>query len=105
MAGKRYPNFSGLLLVTALALMASSVQAIENEPKHAVRIEVFTTTDVPVAGEGVKESLFESRKVNLQVFELDGVQRIEARLSKGLSADPDESRRIVLTIVPRSQGL
>ena len=59
-------------------------------------IEVFTTTDLTVAGEGVKDSLSESGKVNLQVFELDGIQRIEARLPKDLSDDPDESRRVVL---------
>ena len=40
--------------------------------------------------------LSESGKVNLQVFELDGIQQMEDRLSKGLSADPIESRRVVL---------
>ncbi len=74
----------------------NSAQAAQNVLGSPSLIEVFTTTDLTVAGEGVKESLSESRKLNLQVFELDGIQRIETMLSKGLSVDPDESRRVVL---------
>ena len=97
MIGKIYPNLSALPLLAVLTLIGNnSVQAAQNALGNPSLIEVFTTTDLPVAGEGVKESLSESRKVNLQVFELDGIQQTEARLSKGLSADPDKSRRVVL---------
>ena len=97
MIGKIYPNLSSLPLLAVLTLIGNnSVQAAQNVPGNPSLIEVFTTTDLPVANEGVKESLSESGKVSLQVFELDGIQRIESRLSKGLSADPDKSRRVVL---------
>ncbi len=77
-----------------MLLASNSAQAAQNVLGNPSLIEVFTTTDLAVAG--VIDSLSESGKVNLQVFELDGIQRIEARLSKGLSADPDKSRRVVL---------
>ncbi|MEW8357398.1 MAG: TIGR03757 family integrating conjugative element protein [Candidatus Thiodiazotropha sp.] len=34
--------------------------------------------------------------IDLQIYELDGVQHIEAKLSKGLPADPEQSKRVVL---------
>ncbi len=95
MIGKIGQNCSVLPLVAVLALIANnSAQAAQNVLGNPSLIEVFITTDLTVVG--VIDSLSESGKLNLQVFELDGIQRIEARLSKGLSADPDKSRRVVL---------
>ena len=84
-------------LIAVLTLVGSnSAKAAQNVSANPSLIEVFTSTDLPIAGGGVKALLSESGKVNLQVFELDGIQQMEDRLSKGLSADPIESRRVVL---------
>lgn len=34
--------------------------------------------------------------MELHIYELDGIQHIEAKLSQGLTADPEQSKRIVL---------
>ena len=59
-------------------------------------IEIFTTTDSSVAGEAAISQQPDYRESELHVYELDGIQRIEAKLSKDLSADPEQSKRIVL---------
>lgn len=33
---------------------------------------------------------------DIHIYELDGIQRIEAKLSEGLTADPEQSKRVVL---------
>lgn len=59
-------------------------------------IEIFTTTDLSVAGEAAISQQPDYREIEFHVYELDGIQRIEAKLSKDLSADPKQSKRIVL---------
>jgi len=34
--------------------------------------------------------------MEFHVYELDGIQRIETKLSEGLTADPEKSKRVVL---------
>ena len=59
-------------------------------------IEIFTTTDSSVAGEAAISQHPDYRKTELQIYELDGIQRIERQLSEGLTADPEQSKRVVL---------
>lgn len=59
-------------------------------------IEVFTTADLPVTGETAINRQLDYPEINLQTYELDGIQRFEADLSKGLTADPEQSKFIVL---------
>lgn len=95
--GNMCPNHSLLPLVVVLTLISGDAsQAAQNTFVNPSLIEVLTTTDLPVVGESVTESLSESGKVNIQVYELDSIQRVEADLSRGLSADPHESRRVAL---------
>lgn len=75
---------------------SSSAKAAQNVIAHPGLIEVFTSTDLPIVGEDDKASISKFSKVNLQIFELDGIQQIENRLSRGLSSDPVESRQVVL---------
>lgn len=59
------------------------------------RIEVFTTADFPVTPDAdlARRS---SGVIDLHIYELDGIQHIETKLSQGLSADPEQSKRVVL---------
>lgn len=60
-----------------------------------IRIELFTTTDLQFI-ELVDEEEGSSRSINLQVYELNGIQLVEAELSRNLTADPAQSKRILL---------
>ncbi len=57
---------------------------------------MFTTTDFPVTNEATTNRQPDYRESELYVYELDGIQRIEAKLSKSLTANPEKSKRIVL---------
>ena len=79
-------------------IFALSAGSVAQEPAggHPDLIEVFTTTEVPVTGEATINRRSDYREIELQIFELDGIQRIEAKLSKDLSADPEHARRMAL---------
>ena len=68
----------------------------DNPSYYQHLVEVFTTTDSSVAGEAAISQHPDYRESELHVYELDGIQRVEAKLSKDLSADPEQSKRIVL---------
>jgi len=79
-----------------LILAGNVVQADEFVAATPQVIEVFTTTVLPVTGEAAINRQPDYREIELHVYELDGIQRIEAKLSKGLTADPEQSKRVVL---------
>lgn len=60
-----------------------------------MKIEIFTTTDIQpdVAVDAEEES---PRKINLQVYMLDGIQLAETELSRNLTTDPTQSKQILL---------
>ena len=85
MVGKIAQFFSVMLFIATLMFGgSSSAKAAQNISANPGLIEVFTSTDLPVTGEGDKASISKFSKVNLQIFELDGIQQIEGRLSQGL---------------------
>jgi len=57
---------------------------------------VFTTTESPVTSEAVLDTKLGYREIEFHVYALDGIQRIETKLSQGLTADPEQSKRVVL---------
>ena len=79
-------------------IVALSAGSVAQEPAggHPDLIEVFTTNEVPVTGEAAFSQQPDYPEIELQIFELDGIQRIEAKLSKDLSADPEHARRMAL---------
>ncbi len=79
-----------------LALFAGVVQAGQPVKVHPQLVEVFTTADSPIAGEeGINKQKARGEK-EFHVYELDGIRRTEAKLSEGLPADPEQSKRVVL---------
>lgn len=84
----------GTLVLVALA--GNVVQAAELTAGHPRLIEVFTSSDLPITGGAVISSALGRPTPDLQIYNLDGIQRIEAKLSKDLTADPEQSKRIVL---------
>ena len=59
------------------------------------RVEVFTIADFPVTRDS-NPSRLSSGVIDFHIYELDGIQHIERKLSKGLTADPDRSKQIAL---------
>ena len=79
-----------------LVLFAGVVHAGRPVEVHPHLVEVFTTTDAHIAGEaGINSQALRGEK-ELHVYELDGIRRTEAKLSEGLPADPEQSKRVVL---------
>jgi len=80
-----------------LALLAARVaQARQSGVGHPRLVEVFTTTESPVTHEAVLDTKPGYREIEFHVYVLDGIQRIETKLSQGLTADPEQSKRVVL---------
>jgi len=77
-------------------LAGNIVQAAELAKVTPQVIEIFTTTDPSVAGEAAISQQPDYREIKFYVYELDGIQRIETKLSIGLTADPEQSKRVVL---------
>lgn len=84
-----------------LALFAGNgAHADQPASELPTRIEVFTTTDSPITREA-EPTQPDSGVIDLQIYELDGIQRIEAKLSERLTADPEQSKRVVLHRIQR----
>lgn len=97
MIRNRYSISFFLPISALLALLAAAVaQAGHLAEVRPHFVEVFTTTELPVTGEVAISSEAVHGEKELHVYELDGIQRIEAKLSEGLTADPEQSKRIVL---------
>jgi len=82
--------------IVLVLLAGSVVQADQNGGGHPRLVEVFTTADSPVNGETALNTQPAYREIEFHAYELDAIQRIEAKLSKGLTADPKQSKRVVL---------
>ena len=79
-----------------LALFAGVVQAGQPVKVHPQLVELFTTADSPITGEeGIKKQALRG-EIEFHVYELDGIRRTEEKLSEGLPADPEQSKRVVL---------
>ena len=86
-----------LLVSVVIALLAGSVaQASQPAAWHPALIEVFTTIESPVTSDAAVNRLAVHSETELHVYDLDGIQRIEAKLSKDLTADHAQSKQVVL---------
>ena len=83
-------------ILVAFALPAGIAQAAQSEARNPPLVEVFTTVDSPVSDEAVLNTRPSYGEIEIHVYELDGIQRLEAKLSIGLTADPEQSKRVVL---------
>ncbi|MES9897674.1 MAG: TIGR03757 family integrating conjugative element protein [Sedimenticola sp.] len=89
-------RFSFPVSVLSALLAVGAAQAAQNGAGYLNLLEVFTTTESSVTGESAFNRQPGYRGSELHVYELDGIQRIEVKLSKGLTADPEQSKRVVL---------
>lgn len=83
------------LVSVVFALFASDVAQAQNRAGNPHLVEVFTASDSPIARDADLSRLT-AGTIDIQFYELDGIQRVEAKLSQGLSADPEQSKQVVL---------
>ncbi len=97
MTGYKHSNRFACWGALVLAILAGNVvQAAELTVAIPQAIEVFTSSELPITGKVAINPDSVRPKTDLHIYELDGIQRIEARLSKGLTADPEQAKRVVL---------
>ena len=82
-----HPLLNALLVIAILYLGSGSALAYES-----LTIEVFTASGIPIA----KDFKAGYNSGTAYVYEIDGIKRIEAKLSEGLPADAGRSKRVVL---------
>jgi len=86
-----------LPVLGVLTLYTGSIaQATENAVGQPSLIEVFNTADSHDTGKVALQQRADYREIVLQSYELNGIQLIEAELSYDLTADPEQSKRVVL---------
>lgn len=96
MIGKTQSIRFVVLVSVVLALFAGGVaQAAQNRAGNPHLVEVFTASDSPITRDADLPRLT-SGTIDIQFYELDGIHRIEAKLSQGLTSDPEQSKRVVL---------
>jgi integrating conjugative element protein (TIGR03757 family) len=97
MIGNRYSTRFLLPISVLLAqLVIGTVQAAQHREENPRLVEVFTTTELPVTSESTLNRQPDSTEMEFHIYELDGIQRIETKLSDGLTADPEQSKQVVL---------
>jgi integrating conjugative element protein (TIGR03757 family) len=83
-----------ILLMLTTAIGFNSVQAASSDQK-VLSVEVFTTADRPVRWGPEVESK-DARFIDLQVYELNGIQLVETALSKNLPTDQNQAKQTAL---------
>ena len=76
----------------ALILAIVSRDAVADVTVGMMQVEVFTTTDREVVTEYAINTTELYRNIDFQFYPLNGLQLVEAELSKYLTADPEQSK-------------
>lgn len=97
MIGNIYSIHLTLPVSVLVALfVCGAAQADQNRVGHPRLIEAFTTIELSATNEAAVNRLALHGQTEVHVYELDGIQHIDAHLSEGLQADPEQSKRVVL---------
>ena len=89
----RRDQFIGLVCVVLLSVNTLADQKT-TDPIQLV--EMFTTTERPIADIGANGSGRNRQGLDVLVVEIDGIQAVEHNLSLNLSADPKRSKQVAL---------
>ncbi len=84
----------GLLVLVILA--GNAVKAAQIGVVVPAVVEIFTTSDLPFTGKAATNADSGRSRIELQAYQLDGIQRIETKLSEDLTADTEQSKQVVL---------
>lgn len=85
-----------LTLAAPMTLTGHLAQAEQPGTKPPRVIEVFTATDRPVLPNTADRLTGQAVNIELQVYWIDGIQEVEAVLSRHLPHDPSVAKRVAL---------
>jgi integrating conjugative element protein (TIGR03757 family) len=89
-------NTSQFIATAFAALLGIGTAYADVLHQEALLVEAFTTTYREVQWESVAGTNEVHKNIDVQIYELDGIQRFEAQLSSNLPADPNQSKHIAL---------
>ncbi|MEW8552643.1 MAG: TIGR03757 family integrating conjugative element protein [Candidatus Thiodiazotropha sp.] len=89
-------NFSQFIATVFAALFSINMAYADSLHLEKMLVEIFITTDWGVQWEPVVGAKEGHQNIDVQIYELDGIQRFEAQLSSNLPTDPDQSKQIAL---------
>ena len=93
---KYFECLVALGLTVLMVLVTSGLQAADLEDARPFSIEAFTSSDLSITGGGSLTPGLTSKASYLEIYKLDGIELVEARLSIGLTGDSGNAKRIVL---------
>ncbi|MCP4993140.1 MAG: TIGR03757 family integrating conjugative element protein [Gammaproteobacteria bacterium] len=97
-------NFSQFIATAFAALFSINMAHADSLHQEKMLVEVFTTTDWEVPWESVAGTNEAHKNIDVQSYELDGIQRFKAQLSSNLPTDPDQSKQIALQRIQQLDG-
>ena len=83
-------------VLAMLILAITSGNVVADATDGTTQVEVFITTDLQIVDESALTTKERYQNIDLQFYPLNGIQLIETELSKGLTGQPDQSKRLVL---------
>ncbi len=89
-------NFSQFSAPAFAVLFCIGTAHADSSHQETVLVEIFTTTDWEFQWESAAGAKEAHKNTEVQIYELDGIQRSEAQLSSNLPTDPKQSKHIAL---------
>ena len=89
-------NFSQFIALAFAALFGIGTANADSLHQEMMLVEIFTTTDLEVQWKPVTGTKEVHQNIDVQIYELDGIQRSEAQISSNLPTDPKQSKQIAL---------
>ena len=83
-------------VLAALIPAIASGNAVANATIGMTQVEVFDTTDLETVDQSANSTKEPHRYIDLQFYQLNGIRLVEAELSRELTADPDQSKRLIM---------
>lgn len=94
-------RFISVMSLVSMVLAGNIANAKQDDKSLRLFIEVFIANDYPVAGKETLSSARGDRELELHLYEIDGIQRIELKLSENLPSDLQQSKQVVLQRIQR----
>ncbi len=89
-------NYSQFIAAAFVILFCIGTAHADSSHQETVLVEIFTTTDWEFQWEPVAGAKEAHQNIEVQIYELDGIQRSETQLSSNLPTDPKQSKQIAL---------
>lgn len=90
-------HYRSALYLLAPFLCSIAFDSVDAAPiYYPAQVEVFTTTNLKVVDDLANTVKEWPQKTGLQVYELNSIHLVEAELSRELTADPDQSKRLIM---------